>query len=1038
MNKNVYRTNKVIQLIFIFFCFFVLINTKEVRAAEYTKEQVGNNIADWAINFQKAYGNECVYSWDGRDRRNAYNCQKTSMGHIWSFSGVETSQTFTNKYAMDCTAWINMAIHNATKIELPNEMIDESGYVMTSGSKVEEFDNISYESPKRGDIVINHKHHVMVYVGNDRMVDMGHNLRNASFSTYKNKFPKTNFSIARISNKGLEKIKSGDLKATVIPGGVADGGFIDEDEFQDMGVIDGKFQVEEMSFEIILESLKDILDWLIGAMTYAFRATIAGLASMVEYTINSIMNATTGVEASLTIEKLVTNNVPALDVNFFNFNKAGGMEIESSQLMYIVREAIASWYSLIRTVSIVGLLVALFYLVIRMIISTVSEEKAKYKEMLVSWVVSFIVVMFIHYFMVFVININESLIYLIGNTLGHGEESLYDAVRSGTYEVASSVGWPSTIIYMGLVYLLIRFLFMYIKRFLVVAILTFMAPIVGVLYSIDKIKDNKSQSLSNWTKEYSFNVLLQSVHCLLYTMMVGMAFKLSTDSFSGAILSVFIMNFILKAEKLFKKIFGIKSASIKDALKSTIAVAGAAHIVSNFAKRNARLYAFIGRPVTSRISSVSSRVKGLNRMDKVNKVTKDIEDARARMIQNPNLDITKIKVGKREYEVGDLIKDVSFSSDDIAENLVEKDENVLKEKKKNAKETLTKAKNTVVGAGMAATAVPMTIIDEHNGLIVGFKAKKTLGLGLSQGNDKKYTMQNILTVGMYGTIRNAQFAFKEQENAMQDQLDSIQYQAGEELAKKQVKQKRKELEEKLGNKKLVNKIVKNANKYIETDKVGDIVIKYDVIKSKEIKETIEEISKGSYTAGQAKNKIVRALKKTSKEYSIDSTNLEYTLENLDNMKDINSLQRAVMKHVEITDEGKKEILQKESKKSLNDVKEIIDILEKKSTTKLNVNGSKMKDNFEEIIKKKENEKTNKEESKDPNKEKNKDPNKELDAYLENLSNDMLIRNISAASTCYGSIDRNYPAAVNGKNKDDIADLIATVQKSQLYHIYRKI
>ena len=150
-----------------------------------------------------------------------------------------------------------------------------------------------------------------------------------------------------------------------------------------------------------------------------------------------------------------------------------------------------------------------------------------------------------------------------------GEESLYDSIRSSAYAIQASVGWPGLIMYGVLIYLLIKFLFMYFKRFLVVAILTFMAPIIGVTYSIDKIKDNKSQSLSNWLKEYTFNVIIQSVHALLYTLMVSLAFNMAGKSISGSIIAILLLNFILKAEVIFKKIFGIKSGSLKDALKST-------------------------------------------------------------------------------------------------------------------------------------------------------------------------------------------------------------------------------------------------------------------------------------------------------------------------------------------------------------------------------------------------------------------------------------------------------------------------------------
>lgn len=156
---------------------------------------------------------------------------------------------------------------------------------------------------------------------------------------------------------------------------------------------------------------------------------------------------------------------------------------------------------------------------------------------------------------------------------------------------------------MILVYLLVKFLFMYFKRFLVVAILTFMAPIIGVMYSIDKIKDNKSQSLSNWLKEYTFNVIIQSVHSLLYTLFISLALGLMGPSVIGSIIAVLMVGFILKAESIFKKIFGIKSGSLKDAIKSSIAIMASASMFKKFAKANVKATGLVAKPVTAPIKN---------------------------------------------------------------------------------------------------------------------------------------------------------------------------------------------------------------------------------------------------------------------------------------------------------------------------------------------------------------------------------------------------------------------------------------------------
>ena len=94
------------------------------------------------------------------------------------------------------------------------------------------------------------------------------------------------------------------------------------------------------------------------------------------------------------------------------------MDLAQDSVMYTIRENIAAWYYIVRNISIIGLLITLIYLGVRMALATVGEQKAKYKELLVSWLVSFIIVFAIHYVMIFILNLNSSLIDLINASLG--------------------------------------------------------------------------------------------------------------------------------------------------------------------------------------------------------------------------------------------------------------------------------------------------------------------------------------------------------------------------------------------------------------------------------------------------------------------------------------------------------------------------------------------------------------------------------------------------------------------------------------------
>src|SRR5699024_8705633 len=121
--------------------------------------------------------------------------------------------------------------------------------------------------------------------------------------------------------------------------------------------------------------------------------------------------STQPVEETLTLEKIVLNQVPIFDVNIFNTNEAGGESLTTNEnagnIILTLRQNVASWYNAFRYFVIALLLVILIYLGIRMAITSIAEEKAQYKRLLKDWFISFFIVMFIHYFIVIIMQLND-------------------------------------------------------------------------------------------------------------------------------------------------------------------------------------------------------------------------------------------------------------------------------------------------------------------------------------------------------------------------------------------------------------------------------------------------------------------------------------------------------------------------------------------------------------------------------------------------------------------------------------------------------
>lgn len=331
-------------------------------------------------------------------------------------------------------------------------------------------------------------------------------------------------------------------------------------------------QGHENIFKKIIEFLSNILDWLLGLKFLGIKIQVVGWGGIVVDAIEGMVSKISGGIASTTsgrleISDIIFNKVPILDINVFNFKEAGGQQLEIDSVIYKLRKTIAEWYYVLFTVTAIGLLVTLIYIGIRIAISTVAEKEAEYKRRLKDWFISVVILFTLHFFMLAVIKLNQSIVQLLCNASG-GVGKLEEILYADIVKLAASKSVPATIVYVVLIYYLVKFLLVYFKRLLNIAILTLIAPVVAIGYSIDKIKDGKSQSLSAWMKEYIYNVFLQIVHALIYSVFISFIFATIAGgdlwSLGTTIIIVLVaLNFMLKSEKLVKKIFKIDAPGSK-------------------------------------------------------------------------------------------------------------------------------------------------------------------------------------------------------------------------------------------------------------------------------------------------------------------------------------------------------------------------------------------------------------------------------------------------------------------------------------------
>ena len=226
-----------------------------------------------------------------------------------------------------------------------------------------------------------------------------------------------------------------------------------------------------------------------------------------------------------------------------------------------LQDTVATWYKVLRAISLVGLLSVLVYIGIRILISSTGQEKAKYKKMIGDWVVAICILFVLQYIMVFTLEITERITDVLNQEVmgEEGEDLIMSDLRTqvGDSEDFETM-FPQTLMYLVLVIYTVIFTIQYLKRLLYMAFFTLIAPLIALTYPLDKIKDGQAQAFTMWTREYIFNALLQPMHLLLYYIFVESAMELV---YQNPLYAVVAIGFLVPAEKFFRKMFGFEKAT---------------------------------------------------------------------------------------------------------------------------------------------------------------------------------------------------------------------------------------------------------------------------------------------------------------------------------------------------------------------------------------------------------------------------------------------------------------------------------------------
>lgn len=304
-----------------------------------------------------------------------------------------------------------------------------------------------------------------------------------------------------------------------------------------------------------------------------------------------------GLVHGLPLDRILFNEIPLLSVNFFQDVDSS---VSNALVINSIRDQVSVWYVAIRNLSAAILAVMVLYVGIRMAISSVAEEKARYKRMLVDWVVSLVLLFVLHYIMILIININDGIVAILaGANPGSTGDALTIMDDLWVKAMASVFSFTEQVGYMALYFMLAIMCFVffatYVKRMITIAFLIMIAPIITITYSLDRMGDGKSQALNTWFKNFVYNILLQPFQCIIYLALVKTAIdSISANNLSSVVIAIIMVFFMYEAEDIIKEIFHFEGKSVANTIAQAALVSSAIGLVSKAAVTKAAVKGYAG------------------------------------------------------------------------------------------------------------------------------------------------------------------------------------------------------------------------------------------------------------------------------------------------------------------------------------------------------------------------------------------------------------------------------------------------------------
>lgn len=166
----------------------------------------------------------------------------------------------------------------------------------------------------------------------------------------------------------------------------------------------------------------------IGSLIYA-------VGSLMEWCLGKVFQLITGTNMFPWADAILFNAVPFLDVNIFT--AAGG------SLVAILYDFLTGTYYSLLTLASTFFGIAVMFSAVKLAITAIAEDKAKYKKAIVDWLLGLVMLWGMHFFISFVLYLNEQLVVVASNIVSESTAKAGDAIA----EISDTTEYNTKIVY---------------------------------------------------------------------------------------------------------------------------------------------------------------------------------------------------------------------------------------------------------------------------------------------------------------------------------------------------------------------------------------------------------------------------------------------------------------------------------------------------------------------------------------------------------------------------------------------------------------